>query len=210
MHLGKGARGKHPAPTPPPVVWHPCTPNSMKRCSGCAPWVKMRNTLDPSTFFPRCLPRAPFSEFKIRIIWGGLEEQRPEHLLKGARGKRIAYPEHLLLRFWKGARVEHLAKRCSGQASWEKGARGMHLGEICKSSKGARGSAIGKKVLGVCVLGVETQYAYPEHLFISGSGGAIAATRAPFPNSTTPGTFFSNRYDPGTFCQCALPEHLCF
>ena len=168
----------------------------------------MRNTLDPSTFFLSCLPRAPFSEFKIRIILGGLEEQRPEHLLKGARGKRIAYPEHLLLRFWKGARVEHLAKRCSGQASWEKGARGMHLGEICKSSKGARGSAIGKKVLGVCVLGVETQYAYPEHLFISGSGGAIAAIRAPFPNSTTPGTFFSNRNDPGTFCQCAQPEHL--
>ena len=139
MHLGKGAQGKHPAPPPPPVVWHPCTPDSMKRCSGCAPWVKMRNTLDPSTFSPRCLPRAPFSEFKIRIILGGLEEQRPEHLLKGARGKRIAYPEPLLLGFCKGARVAPLGKRCPGRAPWEKGARGMHLGKFCKFPKRCSG-----------------------------------------------------------------------
>ena len=35
----------------------------------------------------------------------------------------------------------------------------MHLGKFGKSAKGARGSAIGEKVLAVCVLGVGTQNA---------------------------------------------------
>ena len=55
------------------------------------------------------------------------------------------------------------------------------------------------KVLVVSVLGAETQYAYPGHLFISGSGGG---------NRSDTGTFCQSHYRGHLFFQSQRPEHL--